>query len=213
MPKYKINLTELLSGLTRSTHNEPQGLDLKDFLKEYKDKLIRFNVNEKYRNELYFLESLLMPISGKRVLDYGCGIGTAVEYFRTQGLQVYGYDRFNYSHIQPEWFVVETALKFDSVYFMHSIAHIDAVDYKLQNLKELLNDRAEIVVITPNESWLMEQDKSGYTPDPTVVSHFTSERLVDLFTRNGYKVTAHGQFGKVTNGYNERLFLKAKYEG
>lgn len=197
----------------KSTHSEPQGLDLKDFLKEYKDKLIRFNVNDKYRSEMYFLESLLMPVSGKTILDYGCGIGTAVEYFRSQGLRVYGYDRFNYLAVQPEWFVVETALKFNSVYFMHSLAHIEALDYKLQSLKELLYNDAEIVVITPNESWLMNQDKTGYTPDPTVVSHFTSERLVDVFERNGYKVINHGQFGKASGGYNERLFLKAKYEG
>ena len=120
-----------------ATALEQQGIDLRQHLAEYKDKLIRFNSTDKYRMELVVLEGLLYPMSGRAILDYGCGIGTAVEYFRGKGLMCFGYDRFNYFAEQPEWFVVETSLKFDTVYFMHSLAHIETLDYKLQSLKEL----------------------------------------------------------------------------
>lgn len=196
-----------------ATALEQQGIDLRQHLAEYKDKLIRFNSTDKYRMELVVLEGLLYPMSGRAILDYGCGIGTAVEYFRGKGLMCFGYDRFNYFAEQPEWFVVETSLKFDTVYFMHSLAHIDALDYKLQSLKEVINPGAEIVVITPNEDWMKAVGGKDYIPDPTVIQHFTGERLRKRFEDNGYKVLIEGQFGAYVGPLCERLFIKTKYEG
>ena len=50
----------------------------------------------------------------------------------------------------------------------------------------------------------------NYVPDPTVIDHFTSIELRDLFINNGFSIEMEGQFGQVCNNVNERLFICVK---
>ena len=183
---------------------------MQTFLIEYADKLKGFNSTTKYRKELYFLEYILNPNKGDVILDYGCGIGTAVYYFRLMEYDVWGYDRFNYvsrKHIRNEY-----NFKFNKVYFMHSLAHIEDLETKLDKLKWLLQPGAEITVITPNLDWLKAKGAKNYKPDTTVIQHFDMNSLKKVFTDNGFSLILCGQFGENINGFNERLFIKVKYE-
>ena len=181
----------------------------------YKEKLIEFNSTPKYKQELDFLFKLMYPSTFDHILDYGSGIGTAVNKLVTKGFEhAYGYDVNVYTDDQYR-FRNKFYFKFEQVYFMHSIAHIPANDC-LQSLKELLNQGAKLTVITPNKDWLGLQDKTNYNPDETVIEHFNIKTLSQLFIDNGFDIQLTGQFGAVTEhgsgNQNERIFLQATYE-
>lgn len=169
---------------------------------DYKEKLIQFNSTDKYQAELRFLSGLL---NGTSVLDYGCGIGTAVEYLKGR-FKVHGYDKNNYLDHSPEWMVKEVKGLYDNIIFVHSLAHIENVWLIIWRLRDHLTDEGTITVITPNLPWI---DKIGNTKsDTTVVQHYNAKQLKRLFERLGYKIIIQGQFGKEYYGYNERLFIQ-----
>lgn len=175
---------------------------------QYREKLIQFNSTDKYIRELDFLNRLLNADVGERVLDYGCGIGTAVTYNRCMSVaDVYGYDIHDYCS-DRHWFVHAIPNDLSKVYFMHSIAHVVYIESELRALKDKVKN--EVIVITPNLTWLNNQNQNGYTPDPTVVQHYDLFDLEKLFTDCGYKVRMSGQFGEEINNVCERIFLVAK---
>ena len=203
-------LMKLIFGGEPSTAPQQQGSELQNFLAEYADKLKGFNSTLKYKAEIELLELIGKFNPEDTILDYGCGIGTAIDHFRAKGIKVYGYDRFNY--INHDYISDSYPLAmFNKVYFMHSIAHIDDVINKLITLKDGLQNGAEVIVITPNLNWLNEKGNKGYKPDPTVITHFDNLTLKYIFEKAEYEITLQGQFGENINGYNERLIIKAKY--
>jgi SAM-dependent methyltransferase len=176
---------------------------------KYRDKLRQFNSTSKYYDELEFLSKLLQPHSKKKILDYGCGIGTAVKFFQlTTTAEYYGYDVNLYDE-NADWFVSEIPEQIDKVYFMHSIAHIPYIEKLIQSL--YLKNVTEVVVITPNRLWLEQKDKTGYSPDPTVIRHFDINELKELFESCGYYLSMYGKLGETLGVQNERLFLVAKH--
>lgn len=185
---------------------------------QYKERLRAFNATPKYKSELDFLCRLMSPRKGEKVLDYGCGQGTAVRYINDiYGDNIcFGYDVNNYRDQDDEYlFRSEYFFKFNKVFLMHSIAHVPDIEAKLITLKELLLPGAKVYVITPNLDWLNESRGYEYKPDTTVIDHFCLSKLKNLFNDNGYKVLNCGQIGEITNtmhyGFrlNERLFLEA----
>lgn len=169
----------------------------------YKDKLSAFNATDKYKTEVEFLSQLIGPKPGK-VLDYGCGIGTAMDMLKRMPISGHfsGYDvtKFN-----SDILYVNPDQQWDTVYFMHSLAHIENPSKVIKNL-----NAKRIIVITPNADWINCINSSGYKPDPTIVKHFNMYRLMLLFGLNGYRIVNSGQFGSVKKGFNERLFLIAE---
>lgn len=186
------------------------GADYINFYVSYKLKLIQFNSTEKYKNELKFLHSLIQPDIKDVVLDYGCGIGTSVEVLRSKSINAFGYDVYKWVDGDPEWFASSFNMKFSHIYFMHSLAHIENVEQRLLNLKEYLREDGVITVVTPNLTWLNLMSNKNYTPDSTVVQHFTIDTLKSLFEKAGYEVLNLGQFGAIKDNVNERLFIQCK---
>jgi len=178
----------------------------------YKKKLEGFNSTEKYKSEMAFMAQLMGLEHGEKVLDFGCGIGTMRDYLSIKTrADVRGYDKVCYLETEPEWFNQSYYFRFDVVYFMHSIAHIENLKYELDNLKEFLNIGSELYVLTPNLDWLREQNNGNYRPDTTVIAHFNTNSLTKAFEESGYKVEFVGQMGQYCNGKQERIFLKASY--
>lgn len=183
---------------------------------KYKERLRAFNNTEKYRNELEFLYKMVAPMKGEKILDYGCGLGTAVRYFnqRVPGGGCYGYDINNYRDFDDEFsFRSEYHFRFDKVFFMHSLAHVPNPEFQLDKLRLLLKPDAKLYVVTPNLDWLnsIPPSDNGYIPDETVVNHFSLHELNDIFKIAEFTVLNIGQFGKIGNWhFNERLFLEAQ---
>lgn len=180
---------------------------------EYIAKLKRFNSTDKYFTELEFLFGLIQPYPHQTIIDYGCGIGTAVKYFRniTENTFFIGFDVVNYTLQQNKYthhYFTEKMRDCDILYFMHSFAHIPNISRVLFDLREKVERK--VIVITPNAQWLKLQVNENYVPDPTVVQHYTHDELVEVFEDAGYRVTISGGFGIKCNNQHERLFLVAK---
>lgn len=180
---------------------------------DYKQRLIRFNETDKYRQERDFLVNLMQPQADEKILDYGTGLGRMVYYLNQRyNANCYGYDLHNYrEHDSQFLFRSKYYFRFNKVFFMHSLAHIANIEERLTYLREnLMNAGSRVYLITPNKEWLrgLELAKS-YVADPTVVEHYTSAELQSLFTNCGFKLELLGQFGEVNRGQHERLFLQA----
>lgn len=162
---------------------------------DYKTKITEWNSTLKYLKELQFLYKLVGD--NRKTLDYGCGIGTAMNMFK----DVKGYDVNEYLS-DPSRYDNEIQNRYESIYFMHSLAHIPNPNEVLKSLRHHI---AIITVITPNKDWL----DVGYNNDSTVIKHYTQSELVELFKDCGYTILNFGQFGELKNGVNERIFLQA----
>lgn len=181
----------------------------------YKKKLKEWNDTDKYRKELDFLYGLINPTQGNLILDFGCGIMTAIENFNTKNeAYFYGYDVEEYGEKENyHLYDKEIKRKYECIYLMHSLAHIKGPINCLTGLKSNLSAGGKIVIITPNWQWM---DK-GYNNDPTVVKHYDMETLSKLVTDAGYNIEQLGQFGEMRKDIhqhnrlsNERLFLIAR---
>ncbi len=174
----------------------------------YKEKLKAWNSTDKYRKELDFLYALMDVKCGHTILDFGCGIMTAVNNFNARGEAfVYGYDVEEYGE-QEDYHLYDKEIqrKYDTIYFNHSIAHIKEPVKALRALRSNLSDGGKLVIVTPNLQWL---DK-WYRGDNTVKKHFDISTLSLLVQEAGYKVDLSGQFGDTRGIINERIFLIAK---
>jgi len=180
---------------------------------EYINKLKSFNSTDKYFEELFLLFGLIQPYPRQKIIDYGCGIGTAVKYFRniTEKVFFMGYDVNNYMRETSPYshhLCVDKIEPCNTIYFMHSFAHVPEISKVIFGLREHVLDK--VVVITPNSEWLKLKQNENYVPDPTVVQHYSEDELREIFEDVGYKVTLCGQFGEKIGSQHERLFLVAK---
>ncbi len=180
---------------------------------EYITKLKLFNATDKYMQELSFLFGLIQPYPDQKIIDYGCGIGTAVKYFRniTERTYFMGFDVDNYMlEVNPygHHLFIEKMEPCTTLYFMHSFAHIPDISRVLLDLREKVKDK--VIVITPNAEWLKTQQNENYVPGPTVVQHYSHDELVDIFEDVGYRIEISGTFGAKGCHQQERLFLVAK---
>lgn len=174
----------------------------------YKEKLLQFNSTEKYKSEYKFLKGLLGS-KPKIVLDYGCGLGSNVMKLNAYTEhQVMGYDVNEWDN---NFYYINQLGQYDTIYFMHSIAHVQYLEPLLRNLKaNHLNKGGKVIVITPNKDWLEQAKNENYKPDTTVVKHFNQSELIELFESCGYSVKLSGQFGELKGNVNERIFLIAQ---
>ena len=175
---------------------------------DYRERLIQFNSTEKYLSELKFLSALIG--NEPTVLDYGCGIGTAIKYLgqHTESI-VRGYDVKCHAEEKSNWFLEHPPQeKYSHIYFMHSLAHIGHPVDVITRLRDNLTDGGKITVITPNLDWL--EAVGNTNSDPTVVGHFTARTLRILFEVAGYTTLQQGQFGKLNEELHERLFIQVR---
>jgi ubiquinone/menaquinone biosynthesis C-methylase UbiE len=168
---------------------------------------LRFNQTPAYQYELDQLRKRLKE--GAKILDYGCGTGYAVEQFRSDGFDVYGYDRFRYVEGSPSWYRTSYSHLFDQVYFMHSFAYIADITDVLYRLRPMMNEGGELIVITPNRAYLDDiAHTPGYVPDTTVVQNYDMSHLVEVIEGTSWKVTERIHIGN--SNPNERILIKAK---
>lgn len=167
---------------------------------DYNKKLEEFNNTDKYNNELELLWTLF-GVDFNKVLDYGCGNRYAMDRFNKRKKAFFGYDVNAWGKSYPN---SDALGRYDIVYFMHSLAHIEDIEKVLRNL-----DTRVICIITPNKGWLDLQENKNYKPDPTVIKHYTETELRLLVEGAGYKVDLIGQTGDTTHNQQERVFIKA----
>ena len=179
----------------------------------YHQKLIRFNATDKYRGEMEFMKGIIDAKPGQSILDYGCGLGHMVCYLQEETkASVFGFDVQEWwaKDERPNWFKDSIWFKFDTIYFMHSFAHIPDIVNQLVNMREnFLNYGGKIVVLTPNKLWLDKIDNINYVPDPTVHQHYSQATLLDIISLAGFMLNNYGQYGESNDDQQERIYLVA----
>ena len=186
------------------------------YSKDYSERLRQWNASEQYRQELEFINPLLDIQPKNNILDYGCGIGTAMKWLAEKHptARVYGYDVNKFSgRVVDDFFIRDSYyFRFDRVLFMHSLAHIKNPQKALNSLIDnFLNPYATVTVMTPNKYWLwLKNGHKHIKTDATVVDHFTDDTLRKLFEESGYAVVSQGQYGAMIGDQAERLYLVAK---
>ncbi|MGE5431602.1 MAG: methyltransferase domain-containing protein [Syntrophomonadaceae bacterium] len=185
---------------------------------EYSNKLLEFNSTAKYRAELDFMFNIIAPHKNDVIIDYGCGIGTAVKYFQSKSdAQYFGYDiEYLGLNDRPEWFIqnLESVSNFNKVYFLHSFAHIRHIEKELSEIRKRIDYKGEIFILTPNLEFdlyykQMLPDPS-YKPDDTVIQHFNICALKETLDKAHYVISRTGYFGKIINGQiSERIYAVA----
>lgn len=177
---------------------------------KYKQKLIDWNSTPKYKKEIEFLYNLINPDHMDSVLDYGCGMGATMNYFRERNkyIGVYGYDVTPFDPFMKGFLHDINCVTYHHVYFNHSIAHIEDVRKALRRISHQVSK--SLTIITPNREYLEANPIEGYVPDPTVIKHYTLPELIELVSSCGFIIKDVGHFGEYPKGMNERIFLTAK---
>ena len=187
----------------------------------YAARLRAWNDSPTYKAEVRFLHRLLDPQPDERILDVGCGTGACLEYLAEQsGATIDGYDVTRFVSGEPSWFYasLDTLGRYDKIYLLHSIAHVDDAAGLLSRLvAEHLTPEGRVYVITPNLEFgrhLRSQPEGArYVPDPTVREHYTLSRLVALLQSAQLDVTISGFLGQQAGGHHERTFAVAVRSG
>lgn len=125
------------------------------------------------------------PFLGRRVLDYGGGIG----YF-SQAAREAGYESRTYDPYAGKDQLEEQ--KWDTVVCLHMLEHVNNPDEAIVRLKDLLAEGGRLILVVPNfssegyrqlgMSWVWAQ------PPLLHIFHFTSSGLEKLLQRHGFKI-------------------------
>ena len=185
------------------------------YSKDYYKRLQEWNASEKYCNELNFLSSLLQIKEPLKVLDYGCGIGTAMKHISEAHpqTQVFGFDiNIFQGRVMPDYhFRSDFWFEFDRIYLMHSIAHFTSPIDTLKTIRRFLKHDGRMVIITPNTDWLwLKNGMKNVKSDSTVVEHFSPRTLKETVEKAGFQVTMSGQYGEMIGQQSERLYIVCK---
>jgi len=134
----------------------------------------------------------LMP-EGGQVLDYGCGNGMLVKYLNDNGIEAYGYDKFN-----PEYSKLNVG--YDLVTMIEVIEHLYTPFVEIDEIFEALNPGGQVYIETSFSDWLTLDD--SYI-EPLVGHHciFSHQGLTELMLSKGFLEGNH------ING-NARIYIK-----
>jgi SAM-dependent methyltransferase len=136
-------------------------------------------------------ELIASKVTGKRVLDVGCGYGSLVNYLDKQGFDVEGWDHDPESIKVAHELFPESPIKladaereehvgsFDTVILKDSLHHLAGegdVQASFQNIRRLLNDRGRLVILDPNPMWILRTARK-------LASHVDPEASCDFAVR------------------------------
>lgn len=133
------------------------------------------------------------PHLGKRVLDFGGGMGYFSQTASEAGLESITYDPY----INPE---ISGAGGWDSVVALHVLEHSNNPDRTIAQIKDLLVQGGKVVITVPNFESLGYQElgmRWVWAQPPLIHTfHFTAVGLKALLNRHG--------FGEIEVSYHER---------
>ena len=132
-------------------------------------------------------------LMGKRVLDFGGGLGYFSQVARKEGYESISYDPYTTHGVSPgnDW---------DTVVSLHALEHSNDLDRTINLIKSHLQPGGKLILAVPNfesegyrtlgMNWVWAQ------PPLLHVFHFTAEGLKSLLARHG--------FADITVSYHER---------
>lgn len=150
-------------------------------------------------NQLSDLGITRNELSGKRILEVGCGSGGILIPFTEFGADVVGIDfddtymdagrKRGLNLVDRSVYEFQSDKKFDLIILKDVIEHLPSLDLVLQKLKSLLNETGKIYVQVPTFEGLeflgYKNDYLRYFQNAHIV-HFSEASLNYLFSKNGF---------------------------
>lgn len=148
------------------------------------EKEIERNANEINATRL----DRIKQITGKQnpvVLDYGCGNGLMADYFKSKGIEVIGYDKFN-----PKFNRLELGTGYDCVTLIEVIEHLTDPFTELKQIHDCLATNGKVMIETSFTDWLTPDD---IYVEPSVghCTIFSHAGLDHLMARFGFQPGEH----------------------
>ena len=163
----------------------------------------------RYATEVRALLARLDLPDGARVLDLGCGTGTAIRFLEARGCQPIGLDR------PAAWMAAceaQTRVRadgvalpfpprsFDAVLLVHVLSHLDDPPRCLSEAHRVLRPGGRIGLLSPNALFLTalrlsRRGDPAYVPDPTVQRHYTLSHARRMLRRAGFEIETAVRIG------------------
>ena len=139
--------------------------------------------------------------NGKKILDYGCGVGDYLEHMQKNGYDVLGMEpndsarKIAQSKIGKDK-VVSTELeqineKFDVITLWHVLEHIPNLNEIIAQLKNHLTENGTLIIAVPNHQSYDAKyygEKWAAYDVPRHLWHFTEDSIRKLFNNFGMKI-------------------------
>ena len=139
--------------------------------------------------------------NGKKILDYGCGVGDYLEFMQKNGYDVLGMEpndsarKIAQSKIGKDK-VVSTELeqineKFDVITLWHVLEHIPNLNEIIAQLKNHLTENGTLIIAVPNHQSYDAKyygEKWAAYDVPRHLWHFTEDSMRKLFNNFGMKI-------------------------
>ena len=175
----------------------------------YYARVATWSGSPRYAQEMRALLSRLDLPDGARVLDLGCGTGTAMRFLEARGCLPVGLDRpaawmsacTARARVRADGVALPFAAhSFDAVLLVHVLSHLDDPPRCLREAHRVLRPGGRIGLLSPNVLFLtaLRLSRRGdpdHVPDPTVRRHYTLSRTRRMLRKAGFEVETATRIG------------------
>lgn len=163
-----------------------------------------YNNFEDYYALNIYIERFLNSLTGKNILDAGCGTGKFAGYFSAKGYNVTAIDfskemlriaKKNYPKIKflrKDICAYNTSTKFDGIFAKYVLFHLPPEDLvrTLNNFHKMLNSHGKLCIIIdiPKEAGEQIVDEEFEKNQRVYFNYFTPDELVVLLQKANFRV-------------------------
>ena len=201
---YEDSETEVLYTLPQPIENLGKYYESKNYISHTDGKksiFERFYQMAKSINLNNKLELINKVGNGKKILDYGCGVGDFLEHLQKNGYDVLGMEpndsarRIAQSKVGIEK-VTSTELeqnteKYDVITLWHVLEHIPNLNEIIQQLKNHLSENGRLIIAVPNHQSYDAKYYGKYWAAydvPRHLWHFSDKSMSNLLSNFGMKI-------------------------
>lgn len=156
-----------------------------------------------------------IDLKGKKILEFGCGLGQNIYYLSKKGADIKGFDvsKFAIEFCRKKGIATTNNLKkekkFDVIFSRHVLEHIQNPFGTLRELREKLNENGKLILILPSE----KNEKVSFKPDKSRHLYcWTFRTINNLLDEAGYRAIENKVL-TFAMGYNKLRFANKMSTG
>ncbi len=155
-------------------------------------------IQDQYRYDFGFIKDKIP--TNARLLDFGCGNGQRLAFYRSKGINAFGIDEFAMitANVEPERIIIQNPIhyfpaeKYDVVTLYHVLEHLRELEDQILHIKKnILKPNGILQIQVPNiDCWQLKK-KPTYSPIfevPRHFWHFNDKSLMFLLEKQGFEI-------------------------